>query len=63
MPDSPPADRVAAIVRELIDAADALMTAMYNSDLEAGWRRQRDRWYAACAAAEPFANPAGDADA
>lgn len=37
----------AQIARELIDAADALMEVMYNSDMEAGWQPQRDRWRAA----------------
>jgi len=41
----------AAVVRELINAAEAKMEAMFNSDLEASWRRHSERWGAACEAA------------
>lgn len=40
----------AAVVRELIDAAEGLMDAMYNSDLQD--RQAVERWHAACTAAQ-----------
>jgi hypothetical protein len=42
----------AAVVAEVLDAADALQSAMYNSDLEVSWRRETERWHAAVEAAE-----------
>jgi hypothetical protein len=41
-----------AVIRELITAAEALREAMYNSDSEASWREETDRWNAARTAAE-----------
>jgi hypothetical protein len=41
----------AAVVRELIEAAEGKMDAMYDSDLESSWWRPSERWRAARAAA------------
>jgi hypothetical protein len=46
-----PARGTEAIVAELISAAEAVRTAMYNSDLEAAWRPEVERWDAAVDAA------------
>ena len=35
------------IIAELINAAEAVRTAMYNGDSEAGWSPAVDRWHAA----------------
>lgn len=37
----------AQLARELIDAADARMWAMYNSNSEASWAEETARWRAA----------------
>lgn len=40
------------VIAELINAAEAKMDAMYNSDLEMSWQEQSRRWRAATDAAE-----------
>lgn len=40
-----------ALIAELINAAEGVRTAMYNSDLETSWRVEIDRWHAAVEAA------------
>lgn len=49
-----------AIIEELINASEGIQWAMYNSDLEASWATERERWKAARRAA--FAVYPGMAD-
>ena len=42
-----PAASAESIIAELINASEAVQMAMYNSDLEASWRSEVDRWNAA----------------
>jgi hypothetical protein len=45
---------VADLIRELLNAHDAVVEAMYNSDMETSWRREKERWSAAERAARAY---------
>ena len=38
---------MADLIRELLNAHDAVEDAMYKSELETSWRQEKDRWSAA----------------
>ena len=35
---------MADLIRELLNAHDAVEEAMYNSDMETSWRQEKERW-------------------
>ena len=49
----------ADLIRELLNAHDAVVEAMYNSNMETSWRREKERWSAAERAARALPG-AGD---
>jgi hypothetical protein len=38
---------MADLIRELLNAHDAVEEAMYNSNMETSWRQEKERWSAA----------------
>jgi hypothetical protein len=45
---------MADLIRELLDAHDAVEEAMYDRDLSAAWRQEKERWSAAERAARAY---------